>query len=263
MKKKSTQFILGVVVGAVLFGAVIPSAAANIMAELSSNVFYVDGEPVDMTAYQIAGHNYVRLRDIGKAVGFNVFWDNAVMIETGTAYTGLSPEVYADEMPPTIQTPEQMMENVDVEVIRQDIVERTNQLRSENGLPALRVDEMLVKAAQVRADEMAATSIYSHIRPDGRGRVTVTDSPYTTENINIVSAYLLEDPETDLARITMEDWSASKTHLDGMLDSVRSAIGVGIAPGVNPVTGQNCWYCVQWFLRDGCRINWVDKPVTQ
>lgn len=27
-----------------------------------------------MTAYNIAGQNYVRLRDIGQQVGFNVYW---------------------------------------------------------------------------------------------------------------------------------------------------------------------------------------------
>lgn len=28
-----------------------------------------------MTAYLIGGSNYVKLRDIGEAVGFNVYWD--------------------------------------------------------------------------------------------------------------------------------------------------------------------------------------------
>lgn len=263
MEKKPTQFLLGVVAGAVLFGGIVPSAAAGIMAELSRDKIYVDGECVEMQAYKIGGSNYVRLRDIGEAVGFNVFWDGAVMIDSEAGYTGVSPDIYVDEQVPTVQSPEELARDVDVEAIRQEIITRTNQLRKENGQPELAVDAMLMRAAQVRADEMAATSVYSHTRPDGRPRYTVTDSLYTTENINIVSNYLMADPEQDLARLTMEDWIGSKSHLDGMLDSTRYAMGVGVAPGINPVTGQNCWYCVQWFLRSGCFVQWVDEPVTQ
>lgn len=259
MKKKAAQFMWGVLAGAVLFGGAVP-AAAGVAAELSQNTFYVDGKKVSMTAYQIGGNNYVRLRDIGEAVGFNVFWDDAVFIESGVPYTGVGPEGIREETVPAATTPEKP---VDIASVRQEIVELTNALRKENGLPALEVDELLTQAAQVRADEMAATSIYSHTRPDGSKRTTVTDCPYTTENIHCVSASRLEDPEKDLAGVAMEDWCASKKHLDGMLDSVRSAIGVGIAPGVNPATGQNCWYCVQWFLRDGCTVTWVDDPITQ
>ena len=51
-----------------------------------------------MEAYGIAGHNYVKLRDIGKAVGFNVFWDadsGCVQIETDAPYTGEAPSAEA------------------------------------------------------------------------------------------------------------------------------------------------------------------------
>lgn len=262
MKKKPIQFILGVLVGAVLFGGAVP-AAASVVADLSGDTIYVDGKKVAMTAYQIAGNNYVRLRDIGEAVGFNVFWDGAVFIESGIPYTGTAPEEPASGTIPIVRTPEEMLENVDLDAIRQEIVELTNQLRRENGLAALEVDELLMQAAQVRADEMAATSIYSHTRPDGSKRTTVTDCPYTTENIHCVSDFRLKDPEKNLAGIAVEDWRASKDHLDAMLDSIRSAIGVGVAPGVDPTTGQNCWYCVQWFLRDGYSVTWVDEPITQ
>ena len=45
-----------------------------------------------MTAYSIGGNNYVRLRDIGEAVGFNVYWDGAaVQIESDRHYTGEPP----------------------------------------------------------------------------------------------------------------------------------------------------------------------------
>jgi hypothetical protein len=67
--------------------------AAGIIAERSSHRFFVDGKEVEMTAYGINGNNYVMLRDIGKAVGFNVYWDsvnNCVQVESDKSYTGVA-----------------------------------------------------------------------------------------------------------------------------------------------------------------------------
>lgn len=45
-----------------------------------------------MTAYAIGGNNYVKLRDVGEAVDFNVYWDGkAVQIESDLPYTGTAP----------------------------------------------------------------------------------------------------------------------------------------------------------------------------
>ena len=46
-------------------------------AKLSSQRITVDGTEVQMTAYQIGGNNYVKLRDIGKAVNFDISFDSA------------------------------------------------------------------------------------------------------------------------------------------------------------------------------------------
>ena len=52
---------------------------------------YVNGRQVQMTAYNIAGNNYVKLRDIGKAVGFNVYYQNGVQVDSAASYTGEAP----------------------------------------------------------------------------------------------------------------------------------------------------------------------------
>ena len=44
-----------------------------------------------MQAYNIAGHNYEKLRDMGEQVGFNVYWNAGVQIDTGHPYTGIAP----------------------------------------------------------------------------------------------------------------------------------------------------------------------------
>ena len=56
-----------------------------------------------MTTYAIGGANYVKLRDVGEAVGFNVYWDgSAVQVESKKPYTGTGPA--AQTIPPTRQT---------------------------------------------------------------------------------------------------------------------------------------------------------------
>lgn len=91
--KKIGSFIAGLLVGTMLFGGSV-AYAAGVVAELSSHRFFVDGQEVKMTAYAINGNNYVMLRDIGKAVGFNVHWDSTngcVQIESDKPYTGTAP----------------------------------------------------------------------------------------------------------------------------------------------------------------------------
>lgn len=64
-------------------------AATTITATLSNQPIYVDGQQVPMTAYSIGGNNYVRLRDIGKAVDFGVAYDadaNSVHIDSTQPY---------------------------------------------------------------------------------------------------------------------------------------------------------------------------------
>ena len=85
MKKQILTMFTGLFIGAIITGGA-SAYAAGILAERSSHRIFVDGQEVQMEAYGIAGHNYVKLRDIGKAVGFNVFWDadsGCVQIETG------------------------------------------------------------------------------------------------------------------------------------------------------------------------------------
>ena len=91
--KRIGSFLTGLMIGAMLFGGTV-AYAAGVVAELSNHRFFVDGEEVKMTAYVINGNNYVMLRDIGAAVGFNVFWDNVnhcVQIESDKPYTGVAP----------------------------------------------------------------------------------------------------------------------------------------------------------------------------
>lgn len=142
------------------------------------------------------------------------------------------------------------------------IVARTNALRAERGIAALTADDQLMRAAQVRADEMAATGNYSHTRPDGRKYYTVTDCRQVGENIHQIPLLYLAQQKTALAETLVYSWSKSAGHMENMTDESYAAIGVGLARGTD-ANGLECWYCVQLFLRSGYSISAVDKPATK
>ena len=244
-----------------LAGVTTTAYAAGIVAERSHHRIVVDGKEAQMEAYVINGSNYVRLRDIGKAVGFEVYWDGdakCVQVESGKPYTGIAP-VKAETSGPASQ-PEVTTPADDVDAMKQDIVDRTNALRRENGVAALRVNDRLMQAAQVRADEMAAHTVYSHTRPNGGKFNTVADCPYMAENIHRIADWTMSNQT--LAERAVADWSASTTHNKNMVNPKLSEIGVGLARGVND-TGDPCWYCVQLFLYDVCSVTRVDTPTNK
>ena len=214
-----------------------------------------------MEAYGIAGHSYVKLRDIGKAVGFEVYWDGnakCVQVESDKPYTGIA-SAKAETSEPASQ-PEVTTPADDVDAMKQDIADRTNALRREKGVAALRVNDKLMQAAQVRADEMAAHTVYSHTRPNGGKFNTVTDCPYMAENIHRIADWTTSNQT--LTERVVADWYASTVHHKNMVNPRLSEIGVGLARGVND-TGDPCWYCVQLFLYDGYSITWVDTPANK
>ena len=91
---KRGSFAAGFLTCLLLAGVTTTAYAAGIMAERSTNRIFVDGKEVQIEAYAIHNNNFMQLRDVGKAVGFNVYWnaaDGSVQIETGKPYTGEAP----------------------------------------------------------------------------------------------------------------------------------------------------------------------------
>ena len=256
---KNTGLVLcGLALGLSL-SAPVAQAVESLKATLSTNRVLVDGQEVRLTAYNINGNNCIMLRDIGRAVGFNIYWDSdskCVQVESDKPYTGEAP------VKSTTTKPVEQPAQTDVAAAKQDIIDRTNALRRENGVAVLRVNDRLMQAAQVRADEMAASGIYSHTRPDGRKSNTVTDSRYTGENIHSISELYLNQQQKTLSEAVVNLWSNSKAHADNMTSSRYGEIGVGLARSVNQ-NGLDCWYCVQVFLLDGCEVTWVDTPTSK
>ncbi len=89
LKSNSLSLLTGVLLGAALFGGGTVLASSGVMATPSPQTIYVDGQRVNMTAYNIGGSNYVKLRDVGKAVDFAVTYDAAtksVQIDSSAPY---------------------------------------------------------------------------------------------------------------------------------------------------------------------------------
>jgi len=58
-------------------------------ATLTASKIYLNGEEVQLTAYNIGGNNYFKLRDIGRIIDFAVTWDgdlNMIGLDTSNGY---------------------------------------------------------------------------------------------------------------------------------------------------------------------------------
>ena len=205
MKKK--DFALGILCGAMLFSGA-TAAAAGITAEPTWQNIYVDGKQVSMTAYNIAGSNYVKLRDIGQQVGFNVYWADGVQIDTDAPYTGVAPVQEADELPT-------------IEKIRQEMIQRINEVRRENGVSGLIVDQSLMDAAQ-KCSAMLNTS---HKNKEECLTVAACGYPHGFgSNLTV----LVGTGMNRIAEKAVANWVNSPGHFETIIDADCDTLGVGI-----------------------------------
>jgi len=86
--KSKFNFVLGFVLGAIIFGGA-TAFAAGIIANPTTSKVLVNGTEINAEAYNINGSNYFKLRDIGQAIDFAVTWDgagNRILIDTRLPY---------------------------------------------------------------------------------------------------------------------------------------------------------------------------------
>lgn len=236
-------------------------------AKLSKQPIYVNGKRVEITAYDIGGSNYMKLRDIGTAVGFGVTYDaktDSVHIDPTTPYReSIKNQAYASAPEQNLQqeqdyftgyateeealdaifkqaaeeTAKAQQNTVDTtsyeseEDAVQTVFELVNEAREAEGVAPLVLDDDLCKAAQIRAKEL--NELYSHTRPDGRDGDSVLDDnniKWMTMGENIAGVNRTED--------VMPGWMNSSGHRKNILN--QKFIKVGIAKCNN--------YWVQLFI---------------
>ena len=205
MKKK--DFALGILCGAMLFSGA-TAVAAGITAEPTWQNIYVDGELVSMTAYNIDGSNYVKLRDIGKEVGFNVYWRDGVQIDTDAPYTGEPPVQDAEEL-------------LTIEEIRQEMILRINEVRRENGVSALTVNQSLMDASQ----ECSSKQHTSHKNLVECKTVLAYGYPHGFgSNLTVLTGTGMNR----IAEKAVTNWVNSPGHFQTMVDPDCNTLGVGV-----------------------------------
>lgn len=103
---KSTALLLtGAILGTSLTTPAANAVAEFVQAQRTAHPIYVDGKQVQMETYAIGGHNYVKLRDIGAAVDFEVYWDgSAARILSDQSYTGQPPAQATPSVTPNHST---------------------------------------------------------------------------------------------------------------------------------------------------------------
>lgn len=197
----------GIVIGILLVGGAGAQAIEEYLRAYPSNhTMYLDGQQVELEAYVINGSNYVRLRDVGEAVGFNVYWDDAtgtVQIDSTAPYTGQPPA-----------------DTIELDAVRQEIVRLVNQVRRENGVGYLTIDQRLMDAAQERAETLQT---YHHTRAECE-TVIAHGYPYGFgANITAFTS------KVDVAQQAVTNWVNSSGHLQTMIAPSCDTIGVGVA----------------------------------
>ena len=118
------------------------------------------------------------------------------------------------QRPTAAPTPMPTQTGSSVASLADEVVRQTNMEREQRGLPALRVDAELERAAAVRARELVKS--FSHTRPDGSDWSTVSAS---VSGENIAKGH-------DSADRVMAAWMSSDGHRANILRSGFSRIGV-------------------------------------
>ena len=203
-KRNITAMVTGMVIGA----ALVSEATAGIVAEPTWQKIYVDGQQVSMTAYNIAGNNYVRLRDIGQQVGFNVYWEDGVQIDTDEPYTGVAPVQEVNSQPTDME-------------IREEMIRRINEVRRKHGVPELAVNQALMDAAQE-----CSAYLYTHHNNQAECE-TVAASGYPHGFGTNLTVFTVTDPER-ISEKAVANWENSPGHLATMIDTNCDTVGVGV-----------------------------------
>jgi len=121
------------------------------------------------------------------------------------------------------------------------IIERTNQLRNESGLPDLVPDNRLMTSATNKAIDMAERGYFSHANPEGLRMsywIHGANYYYSLAGENLAKGF------TSIDRL-MKAWADSPSHCRNLLENKFTNIGVGIA--TKSINGQEIIFVVQHF----------------
>lgn len=135
----------------------------------------------------------------------------------------------------------QSSQNFLAAVVPAEIIALTNTERASNNAGALTQDALLDKAAQAKADDMAANGYFSHVGPDGKTPwqwIAGSGYQYQYAGENLAVRFI---DSSDVVNA----WMESPTHRANIVKPVYTEIGVGVAQGM--YEGASATYVVQYF----------------
>lgn len=103
----------------------------------------------------------------------------------------------------------------------QQVLQQINQIRQENHLTALRLDERVQAAAQIRAQEIASN--FGHVRPNGSkcfSALAEQAVSYSVAGENIAAGQRTAEEVVDA-------WMRSPAHRDNILNGKFTTMGIG------------------------------------
>jgi len=121
------------------------------------------------------------------------------------------------------------------------IIEYTNRLRNESGLPSLMPDNRLMISALNKANDMARRGYFSHANPEGLRMsywINNTDYYYSLAGENLAKGFTSTDK-------LLKAWIDSPSHYCNLLENKFTNIGVGIA--IRSVNDKEIIFVVQHF----------------
>jgi hypothetical protein len=131
--------------------------------------------------------------------------------------------------------------------------EWTNKSRTDNGLPALRSNETLNQAAQLKVQDMFAKQYFEHVSPDGKGPADVVNAvhyEYVAVGENLALGNFRNDEKL------VEAWMNSPGHRANILSAKFTEIGIAVGKG--RYEGRTVWLAVQTFAKPASDCPLVD-----
>lgn len=136
------------------------------------------------------------------------------------------------------------------------LVQLTNEKRTQNGAPLLRLDETLSQAAARKAADMFAQDYWAHTAPDGKTPwdfINGVGYVYSVAGENLAKNF--EDSEG-----VVTAWMNSPSHRENLLRSTYEDVGFAIVNGT--LGGEETTLVVQMFGKRAAGVPRADKKDT-
>jgi uncharacterized protein YkwD len=172
----------------------------------------------------------------GIIIVLTIFFEAGLLFYNKQTISSNESSVSSKQYIGSLQTPAPAVHSI------QNIISITNKYRISAGLAPLIESSVLDQTAQTKSDDMVKYRYYEHINPQTgvRGVTTITNIDgkcvYSDENIN--SDYPSYSDET-----IVNEFFASKSHREAMLNPNYQRIGVGFAKDYNDLVYTTVHFC--------------------